>query len=185
MKLSTHTHASDPTNACFRTRRKQSVRWRFCSLWRTYRTCPVPGLLILLLNLGSRSSRSRELNRRPIYEYRCDERLQVEVEGSTWLTYTGWLGGLEQLKIETRWTRSVNRREVFECDGWVCGLETLGVSSIFKTICSATVLTRMLPTLDLTCEGTPRPRGRRFLFFTSWKRNVDCSMSENEMICMF
>ena len=30
----------------------------------------------------------RELNRRPIYEYQCDERLKAKVEGSTRLTYT-------------------------------------------------------------------------------------------------
>jgi hypothetical protein len=35
-------------------------------------------------------------------EGRCDERLQVRVEESTRLTYTGFLGGLEHLKIETR-----------------------------------------------------------------------------------
>jgi hypothetical protein len=44
----------------------------------------------------------RELNRRPMYEYRCDERLKAKAEGSTCVTYTGLLGGLEHLKIETR-----------------------------------------------------------------------------------
>ena len=33
---------------------------------------------------------------------RCDERLQVKVEGSTRLPYTRLSGGLEHLKIETR-----------------------------------------------------------------------------------
>ena len=42
------------------------------------------------------------LNRRPIYEYRCDERLKPKTEGSTRLAYTGLCGGLEDLKIETR-----------------------------------------------------------------------------------
>jgi hypothetical protein len=42
----------------------------------------------------------RELNRRLIYECRCDERLKAE--GSTRLAYTGLRGGLEHLKIETR-----------------------------------------------------------------------------------
>ncbi len=37
-----------------------------------------------------------------MYEYRCDERLKVKVEGSTLLGYTGFRGGLEHLKIETR-----------------------------------------------------------------------------------
>jgi hypothetical protein len=48
-----------------------------------------------------------------VYEYRCDERLKVKGEGSTSLSYTGFHGGLEDLKIETR----LNRREVSECDG--------------------------------------------------------------------
>ncbi len=44
----------------------------------------------------------RELKRRPLYECRCDERLKTKVEGSTRLTYTGLIGGLEHLKIEMR-----------------------------------------------------------------------------------
>ena len=48
------------------------------------------------------ASIKRELKRRPIYECRCDARLKTKVEGSTRLTYTGLLGGLEHLKIETR-----------------------------------------------------------------------------------
>ena len=37
-----------------------------------------------------------------MYECRCDERLKAKAEGSTRLTYTGFRGGLEHLKIETR-----------------------------------------------------------------------------------
>jgi hypothetical protein len=44
----------------------------------------------------------RELNRIRIYECLCDERLRVKAEGSTRLAYTGFHGGLEHLKIETR-----------------------------------------------------------------------------------
>ena len=44
----------------------------------------------------------RELKIRPIYECRCDERLQTKIKEFTRLTYTGFLGGLEHLKIETR-----------------------------------------------------------------------------------
>jgi len=44
----------------------------------------------------------RELKIRPIYECRYDERLKTKVEESTRLTYTGLLGELEHLKIETR-----------------------------------------------------------------------------------
>ncbi len=43
-----------------------------------------------------------EVNRRQIYECRCDERLKTKSEGSSLLTNTGFLGGLEHLKIETR-----------------------------------------------------------------------------------
>ena len=45
---------------------------------------------------------NRELKTRPIYEYRCDERLKTKVEESTSLTYTGLIVELEHLKIETR-----------------------------------------------------------------------------------
>ena len=44
----------------------------------------------------------RELNKRLIYECRCDERLKDTGEGSTCLTYTGLSEGLEHLKIETK-----------------------------------------------------------------------------------
>jgi hypothetical protein len=39
---------------------------------------------------------------RPIYECRCDERLKTKGEESTRLGYTGLLGKVEHLKIETR-----------------------------------------------------------------------------------
>jgi hypothetical protein len=44
----------------------------------------------------------RELERRPIFDCRCDERSKTKAEGSTRLTYTGLVGGPEHLKIETR-----------------------------------------------------------------------------------
>jgi hypothetical protein len=44
----------------------------------------------------------RELQTRPIYECRSDERLKTKAEESTHLTYTGFLGELEHLKIKTR-----------------------------------------------------------------------------------
>ena len=44
----------------------------------------------------------RELKIRPIYECRCDERLKTKAKEFTRLPYTGLLGGLEHLKIETR-----------------------------------------------------------------------------------
>jgi hypothetical protein len=44
----------------------------------------------------------RELKSRLIYECRCDERLKTKAEEATCLAYTGLLGELEHLKIETR-----------------------------------------------------------------------------------
>ncbi len=44
----------------------------------------------------------RDLNRRLLYECRCDERLKAKTEGFTYLGYTGLSGGLEHLKIGTR-----------------------------------------------------------------------------------
>jgi hypothetical protein len=37
-----------------------------------------------------------------MYECRCNERLKTKPEESTLLTYTGWIGELEHLKIKTR-----------------------------------------------------------------------------------
>ena len=56
----------------------------------------------------------RELKTNPIYECRCDERLKTKAEESTRLAYTGLIGELEHLKIQTL---KVNRRDVSECDG--------------------------------------------------------------------
>ena len=46
----------------------------------------------------------------------------------------------------------VKRREVWECDGWVCDLEAIGAPSMFRLIRKAAVLTRMWPNFDLNCE---------------------------------
>jgi hypothetical protein len=57
-------------------------------------------------------TRKRELNRKLIYECRCDERLKVKDEGSTYLVYTGFREGLEHLKIRDKF----NKQEVCEYD---------------------------------------------------------------------
>jgi hypothetical protein len=44
----------------------------------------------------------RDLQTRPAYECRDDERLKTKGEESTRLAYTGLIGELEHLKIETR-----------------------------------------------------------------------------------
>ncbi len=64
-------------------------------------------------------SRKRELETRPIYECRSDERLKTESEKSTHLGT-----GTPKDKDE------VNRRDVSVCDV-VCGELSLGISSLF------------------------------------------------------
>ena len=43
----------------------------------------------------------RDLQTKPVYECRCDERLKTKTERSTRLSYTVLCGGLEHLKIKT------------------------------------------------------------------------------------
>jgi hypothetical protein len=62
----------------------------------------LPPLHLLCLKFVYYESIKREVNRRLIYECRCDERLKPQGEGSTRLSWTGFRGGLEHLKIETR-----------------------------------------------------------------------------------
>jgi hypothetical protein len=45
-----------------------------------------------------------------------------------------------------------NRREVFECDGWVCVLEVIGVPSRLRLTREVSVLERVLTTFVLNCE---------------------------------
>ena len=58
---------------------------------------------------------NRKVNRRLVYECRCDERLTGKSEGSTRLVYTGLRGGLEHLKIETRLTDESFANVMDEC----------------------------------------------------------------------
>jgi hypothetical protein len=44
----------------------------------------------------------REVKRRQISVYRCNERLKAKTDGSKGLVYTGLCGDLEHLTIETR-----------------------------------------------------------------------------------
>ena len=54
------------------------------------------------LGFVSYESINREVKTRPIYECRCDERLNTTAEESTCLGYTGLIGELEHLKTSTR-----------------------------------------------------------------------------------
>jgi hypothetical protein len=46
---------------------------------------------------------------------RCDERLKTKTEGSTRLSYTGFRGGLEHQKIETRLLNEMFASVMGEC----------------------------------------------------------------------
>jgi hypothetical protein len=46
---------------------------------------------------------------------RCDERLKAKTEGATRLGYTGLIGGLEHLKIETRFINDMFASVMGEC----------------------------------------------------------------------
>jgi hypothetical protein len=59
-------------------------------------------------------SMKREVQTRPIYECRYDERLETKTEESTHLTYTGLIGELEAGTPKDR--DEVNRRDVSECE---------------------------------------------------------------------
>ena len=56
----------------------------------------------------------RELKTKPIYEFRCDERLKTKVEESTRLACTLLCAELEHLKIETRLTSETPVSEMGE-----------------------------------------------------------------------
>jgi hypothetical protein len=58
----------------------------------------------------------RELKIRPIYECRCDERLQTKTKEFTRLTYTGLVVELEHLKIKTRLTNEKFASVKGECE---------------------------------------------------------------------
>jgi hypothetical protein len=58
----------------------------------------------------------RELKIRPIYECRCDERLQTKTKEFTRLAYTGLVVELEHLKIKTRLTNEKFPSVTGECE---------------------------------------------------------------------
>ncbi len=71
----------------------------------------------------------RDLKRRPINECRYDERRKTKPEGSTRFEYTGFLGGLEHLKTETRLIDERFASVMGECD-----FELIGVPSRLRLI---------------------------------------------------
>ena len=73
----------------------------------------------------------RELNRRPIYYYRCDQRLKATAEGSTRLVYTGLHEGQEPLKIETRLTNEKFASVMGECENVAIGAPPIVSFKVF------------------------------------------------------
>ena len=72
-----------------------STRLTYTGLFIVYHeTMGCTGCLLLINKV--------RVKQKPIHECRCDERLQVKVEGTARLTYTVLYGGVEHLKIETR-----------------------------------------------------------------------------------
>ena len=58
----------------------------------------------------------RELQIKPTYECRCDERLQTKTKRFTRLSYTGLVVELEHLKIKTRLTNEKFASVKGECE---------------------------------------------------------------------
>ena len=58
----------------------------------------------------------QELKIKPIYECRCDERLQTKTKEFTLLSYTGLVVELEHLKIKTRLIDKKFANAMGECE---------------------------------------------------------------------
>ena len=84
-----------------------------------------------------------ELKTKPIYEFRCDERLKTKVEESTLLVWTLLYAELEHLKIETRLID-----EMFESDMGEYVFLKIGASSILRLTREPESLTRVQPTFE-------------------------------------
>ncbi len=106
----------------------------------------------------------RELKTRPMYECRCDERLKTQPEKST------------RLRDE------VNRRDVCECDGWVCVLEVIDDPSMLRLTRKSGVLVRVLPTERLTVEVEESTVMFRKL--NSWSCNCQPRSVRGLLVCL-
>jgi hypothetical protein len=97
---------------------------------------------------------------RVIYECRCDERLKTKTDGSTHLTCTGFFGGLEHLKIETRLID-----ESFASVMGECVLEVIGPSVGSGTVHShVTGLFIMRRPIVVYYEGIKKELKRRPIY---------------------
>ena len=75
-----------------------------------------PPASLFIIKVVYYESIKRELKRRPIYECRCDERLQTKTKEFTLLTYTGLVVELEHLTIKTRLTNENFASVKGECE---------------------------------------------------------------------
>jgi hypothetical protein len=96
----------------------------------------------------------QEPRTRPIYECRWDERLKTKAEESTRgqprLAYTGVLGKLEHLTIETRLIDEMFASVMGEST--LCVLEVIGSPSMLRLTRKAAALARVLPTFAFSYE---------------------------------
>jgi hypothetical protein len=67
----------------------------------------------------------RDLQIKPIYECRCDERLKTKPVESTRLVYTGLFGELEHLKIKTMLIDEEFTKVMGECVSYMLGVPNL------------------------------------------------------------
>ncbi len=74
----------------------------------------IPGMPLFIVVYYE--SIKRELKRRLIYEYRCDERLKTKNEESTRLADTGLVVELEHLKTKTRLIDEKFASVIGECE---------------------------------------------------------------------
>ena len=86
--------------------------------------------------------------------------------------YVEWGTGIPKDKDE------VKRREVWECDGWVCDLETTDTSSMFRVIRRAAVLVNTRSAFAFSCEKNTT------LLKWKWPR-LDCAWWTPEVIPSF
>ena len=124
----------------------------------------------------------REVNRILLHECRCNERLKVKKSWGIYTTHIHWVvrgtgtpKDRDEVKrkevqgcltdstyhdhvvrttvswIHDRVTHCITG-EVWECEGWVCDLEAIGASSLFRLIRRDAVWVRMCPTFNLSRE---------------------------------
>ena len=88
-------------------------------------------------------SLKRELKTKPIYEFRCDERLQTKL-----FVLLLWIVKSRDKDKNYIW---INKRDSCEWDGWVSDRDVIGSPSIFKKTRRDAVLAKLLSIFVLSC----------------------------------